>query len=238
MNQLLYWIFLSLLACVAPASLAGQFSVNPVRVDLSPDSTIAALKVTSQGDQPVTLQVRTLSWIQDNGQDVLAASRDILASPPIFNLAPGAEQVVRVGLRASPVKGQEQTYRVLFEEVLPPAAADFRGLRIALNISIPVFVNSGEDLKAAAEWRLVRAAGDLEIRVINRGDAHYRASRIDLISPAGERLAGLEGNFYVLPGQARGWSVKPATPLSSGIYRLDIETDAGKTSLEKTLESP
>ena len=236
MKQLFFWIFLSLLGCLAPASLAGQFSVNPVRVDLSPDSAIAALKVTNQGDQPVTLQIKTLFWSQENGQDTVVPSRDILASPPIFNLPAGAEQVVRVGLRINPAKGREHAYRVLFEEVLPPATADFRGLRIALNISIPVFVTSGEELKAAPQWRVARTSSGVEVHVSNQGKAHYRASQIALISPSGKRLAGLEGNFYVLPGLTRSWPVKLPTPPQPGTYRLDFETDSGKASLEKTLE--
>ena len=52
MKQLFFWTFLSLLAGLAPVSLAGQFSVNPVRIELTPENVIAALKVTNQGDQP------------------------------------------------------------------------------------------------------------------------------------------------------------------------------------------
>jgi len=236
MKQLFFWISLSLLGCLAQVSLAGQFSVNPVRVDLTPDSAIAALKVTNQGDQPVTLQIKTLSWSQENGRDSVVASRDILASPPIFNLPAGAEQIVRVGLRITPAKDREQTYRVLFEEVLPPATTDFRGLRIALNISIPVFVTSGEELKAAPQWRVARTSSGVEVQVSNHGKAHYRASQLALISPSGKKIAGMEGNFYVLPGLTRNWPVKLSTPPLPGVYRLDFESDAGKTSLEKTLE--
>jgi fimbrial chaperone protein len=238
MIRLASWLFLVLFSCLTSVSMAGQFSVNPVRVELTRDSAIAALKVTNQGDQAVTLQIRTLSWGQENGLDVLTPTRDILASPPIFNLAAGAEQVVRVGLRGSLVKGREQTYRVVFEEVLPPATTDFRGLRIALNISIPVFVAEEEgDLKADADWKLVQTPAGLEIRAHNRGAAHYRASRIELFSPAGARMTTLEGNFYVLPGQARSWPLKTPGRTAPGVYRLTIETDSGKTSLEKTLES-
>lgn len=236
MKQLLFWVFLSLLGSLSPASLAGQFSVNPVRVDLSPENAIAALKVTNQGDQPVTLQVKTLSWSQENGRDVVVPSADILASPPIFNLPAGAEQVVRVGLRMNPAKDREQTYRVLFEEVLPPASQDFRGLRIALNISIPVFIASGEGLKAVPQWRLVRAPGGVEVQIGNQGKAHYRVSQLALISPSGKKIGGMEGNFYVLPGLTRSWPVKLSTPPLPGVYRLEFETDAGKASIEKTLE--
>lgn len=236
MRRLHAWVYLIGLACLATVSQAGQFSVNPVRVELSPANAIAALKVTNQGDQPVTLQVRTFSWSQENGKDVVMPSRDILASPPIFNLAPGAEQIVRAGLRANPAKDLEQTYRIVFEEVLPPPAPDFRGLRIALNISIPVFVSAGEELKALPQWRVVRTSNGVELQVSNQGKAHYRISQVSLISPSGRKLASLEGNFYVLPGSARSWPIKLPTPPLQGAYRLDFETDAGKASIEKTLE--
>ncbi len=230
------WFFVWLLAGLQAPSHAGQFSVNPVRVELDRGNAIAALKVSNQGDQPVTLQIKPFSWTQELGQDGLTPSRDLLASPPLFTLAPGAEQLVRVGLRVSPVADRELTYRLLFEEVLAPAATDFRGLRIALNISIPVFVKDSAALKASPAWRLVRTAAGIEIQASNAGQAHFRASRIHLISPAGKPLASLEGNFYVLPGKSRAWSVRLPLSPASGMYRLEIETDAGKESLEKTLE--
>lgn len=236
MKQLLFWAFISLLYGVTPASLAGQFSVNPVRVELSPENAIAVLKVTNQGDQPVALQVGTLSWSQEAGRDVVVPSRDILASPPIFKLPAGAEQIVRVGLRVNPAKDREQTYRVLFEEVLPPASPDFRGLRIALNISIPVFVTPGEAFHPAPQWRVVRASGGVEVQVTNQGKAHYRVSQLALVSPSGRQVASMEGNFYVLPGVTRSWPVKLSAPVVPGTYRLEFETDAGKASIEKTLE--
>ncbi len=141
-----------------------------------------------------------------------------------------------MGVRANPAADREQTYRVLFEEVLPPASADFRGLRIALNISIPVFVMPNEELKAVPQWRVARAPGGIEIEAGNQGKAHYRVSQLALISPAGKKIAGMEGNFYVLPGTTRSWPVKLPTPPLAGTYRLVFETDAGKASIEKTLE--
>ena len=78
---------------------AGSFAVSPTRADLTADRAIAALTVRNTGDEPAVVQLQTVAWSQDHGTEVMIETQDLLASPPIFTLAPGAAQIVRIGLR-------------------------------------------------------------------------------------------------------------------------------------------
>lgn len=220
----------------APVS-AGQFSVNPVRVQLTPDSRIAVMRVTNQDSAPVTLQLKTLAWSQPDNTDVLADTRDFLATPPLFTLAPGQEQIVRVGLRHTPSSSIEQPYRLIFEEVLPPAEAGFQGLRVALNISIPVFVTTTEKTAASPIWSLRRQGKGVVLHVNNRGTAHMQLRGITLHTPPlTQPAAQIEGNFYVLPGQSRHWPV--ALPNRAQPVRLTVQTSSGETQTDLALDPP
>jgi fimbrial chaperone protein len=216
---------------------AGQFSVNPVRVQLTPDNRIAVMRVTNQDSAPVTLQLKTLAWSQADNADVLTETRDFLATPPLFTLAPGQEQIVRVGLRHTPSSGIEQPYRLIFEEVLPPAEAGFQGLRVALNISIPVFATMAENTAASPVWSLKRQGKDVVLHVANRGTAHMQLRGITLHTPPlAQAAAQIEGNFYVLPGQSRHWPV--ALPRQARSVRLTAQTPGGETQIDLALDAP
>ena len=78
---------------------AGAFSVNPVRVTLSAKQPVAALTVRNESNEPTLVQLEALAWSQSLGKDVTIPSADVLATPPIFTLAPNGSQIVRVGLR-------------------------------------------------------------------------------------------------------------------------------------------
>lgn len=220
----------------APIS-AGQFSVNPVRVHLTPDNRIAVMRVTNQDSTPVTLQLKTLAWSQPDNTDVLADTRDFLATPPLFTLAPGQEQIVRVGLRHAPPSGIEQPYRLIFEEVLPPAEAGFQGLRVALNISVPVFVSLAEKTASAPIWSLKRQGKEVVLHVTNHGTGHMQIHGITLHTPPHSQAAArIEGNFYVLPGQSRHWPV--ALPGRTQAARLTTQTSSGETQVDLALDAP
>jgi fimbrial chaperone protein len=197
------------------------------------------MRVQNQGEEAITIQLQMLAWSQENGRDVLTPTRDILATPPLFRLEPKQEQTVRVGLRRRPDAQSELTYRLLFEEVLPPAKPEFKGVRIALNISVPVFVAPTAPATPQPRWRLVRTASGMDLTLSNSGNTHLQMSAIRLYPAQGDKaLSSLEGNFYVLPGLSRTWPIKTKSPLPLGSYRVLAETAAGGMSFDTTLENP
>ena len=134
--------FFALLACVAIAApaAASTFNISPIRAQLTGSHRTEALTLINADDSPVVVQVRVVSWSQKDGTEQLEDTRELLATPPVLQIPANGQQIVRVALRRDPDPAQELTYRVVFEEVPQAAAKDFTGLRVALRLSIPVFV--------------------------------------------------------------------------------------------------
>lgn len=224
-------LFATLCAFVAPA-WGGSFEVNPIRVELSAASRSAALTVRNSGTEAVVVQTAAQAWSQQNGQDVLAPTGDLLVSPPIATIAPGAEQIVRVGLRRAPDERQELSYRLFLQEVPPPPKPGFQGLQVALRISLPVFVQprSGPAKPALAWDARLGEGGAITVRLRNDGSGHIQVSDVALFVPgSAEPIAAQSALAYVLPGQSRVWELKArdAGIKASQPLQLKASTDAG-----------
>jgi fimbrial chaperone protein len=107
----------ALLGVSVPA-IAGSFRVNPVRVELTPDRPAGELTLSNVEQAPVGVKVTALRWTQVNGLDVYEPTTDVIASPPIFTLAGGGTQLIRIGLRT---RRAGAAYRIHVEEIPPRA---------------------------------------------------------------------------------------------------------------------
>lgn len=203
----------ALVLWVAPAS-AGSYSVKPVIVGLSDQRPATTLRVTNTQSQPISLQVATFAWSQHNGEDQLTETQAIIAMPPVFTLPPGKTQSLRVGLRGAKPGAAEQAFRLVLKEI--PSAEQGRGLQLALNMSLPVFVKPSTKVEPELRWQLRRdEAGDLVLRVENHGGAHGKFSEWQL-QRQGDTLANEAGLFYLLPGTRREWPVVASPALERG----------------------
>lgn len=205
--------------------LAGSFSVSPTRVVLSAQDNVVALWVRNTGTGETSVQVELQEWRQRGGQDIYTPSREVLATPPIFTLAPGQTQVLRVGLRRPPERDTELSYRLFLQELPPPAAEDYPGLRMALRISLPVFVAPASGAAAPElSWRVERGnRGEWRLSARNHGHGHGQVSRLRVRLPDG-RMLQHSGNAYVLPGAEQEWALAPGTPLPAAGTELVITT--------------
>jgi fimbrial chaperone protein len=222
------------------AALAGSFEVNPIRVELSAANRSAALSVRNTGPAAVVVQLNAQTWSQQDGKDVLTDTRDVLLSPTVATIAPGAEQIVRVGLRRAPDAQRELSYRLFIQEVPPPPQPGFQGLVVALRVGLPVFVQPKQGpAKATLVWNAALAAPDtVRVTVENKGTGHVQVSSLALFAPQGaEALAAHSGLSYVLPGQGREWNLKLRQGGVAGGDRLlmKVATDAGSISTELDL---
>ena len=223
--------------CASVAN-AANLGVSPVRVTLSDSQKIGSLSVRNDGTQPITMQMEVLSWSQREGKAVFAATRELLANPPIFTIPAGSSQLVRVGLRRAPDAQRELTYRVTLEELPPPPNPDFQGAKMLIRISLPVFVLPEIDAKPVLLWQAVRTSqGALKISLSNNGNAHiqiknFKLSLLDSVQP----WVTLQTSDYVLAGQSRDWIVpanpeNPAPPPGVSL-KLFAQTDAGDIEAE------
>lgn len=203
---------LLLCASIFPGhGIAGSFSVNPVRVELSGAAPNAVIHVENTSNAAVTVQLSTMLWSQVDGKDQLRPTRELLSTPQIFSLKPGAVQVVRVGILRKPDAGKELSYRLLLEEIPPPPPPDFKGLQVALRVSLPVFVKPTGETREKLELALrLRPDHQLTLSLANdgNGSAHWSGFSLHDAAAPERVLAAHPGALYVLPGQRRDVSLQ------------------------------
>lgn len=223
---------------LAGVAHAGSISVSPVRATLTAGQPVSALTVRNTGDEPAVVQLEAVGWSQANGKDVYDATRELLATPPIFTVPPGGSQVVRIGLRRAPDAQRELTYRLFLQEVPPPPSPGFRGLRMALRIGVPVFVLPKTQARPLTEWQVRRAAdGKLRVSVTNTGTAHIQVANFRLVPARGEPIPVQQVAAYVLPGQQRAWLIGDDGQLPEGMpLKLRAQTDAGDVDAELAVQ--
>lgn len=193
----------------AGAALAGSFTVTPVRVALTTAEPIAALTVRNSSDEPAVVQLEATSWTQKDGTEHYERTRDLLATPPIFTLPPRGSQVVRIGLRRAADPRRELTYRLYLQEVPPPPPPDFVGMRVALRLGVPVFVQPAVVGVQELQWQLLRSAdGKLSIACLNSGTVHARIAGFSLTPAGGAALPTQPVAADVHAGQRREWLVR------------------------------
>jgi fimbrial chaperone protein len=234
------WTHLLLLA-VAPVAAASTFNISPIRANLNAVHRTDVLTMANQEDQPVVVQVRVMRWSQKDGEDQLDETRDLLATPPVLQIGPRSEQIIRTALRQAPDASQELAYRLIFQEVPQPAAADFTGLRVALRLSVPVFVAPAHG-KTAAEvsWQGHWSAdGILELTATNRGNAHFQVIDFDVQFPAANsKLRGITSK-YVLPGSSMSWTLSPAKDVNhEGPVQIHGHSDQGEFTAAVAINKP
>ncbi len=229
---------LSLLSCLLVALLplnahAGSFGVDPVRLTLMAGATSTSLLLENKGDEPVLVQAELMAWSQEDGKDVLTPSQDLVVSPPIFKVAPGAAQTVRVGLLRPADPERELTYRLFLQEVPPPPPPGQVGVTVALRLGLPVFVLPRGRALPLLSWRATHAAeGQIELSLSNSGNAHVQAIDCKLYRLDGTLIAEHVLATYVLPGQARSWKIKPSQPWRTEKLKLTARTDRGDVTAE------
>jgi fimbrial chaperone protein len=235
-------LFLTLLFLVAGHGVqAGSFGINPVKLVLSAQNPTEIMTVRNDGAQAAVMQVELASWTQEQGLDNHTPTRELLATPPIFNLPPGASQIIRIGLRRAPDGQREMAYRMFLQEVPPPPKPGALGLQVALRISVPVFIPPPFLAKPNLRWKAIRLDDHtLKIEVTNIGNVHDHLSAYT-IHRKGSSAPYLSQQFfaYLLPGATRNWTLTPKTMPNPGeTLRLSAHTDQGAVEADIKVDKP
>jgi fimbrial chaperone protein len=208
-----------LIACGSAG--ASGLQVAPVGLEFAPSSIAQGVWLTNTGNDVLRAQVRVFHWTQVNGKDTLVPTRGLVASPPMLNLQPGAQQLVRViRTGASSDAGSEDAYRLLVDELPQPEKEDKSSVRYILRYSVPAFIESAGSQNAAPAltWSVQRDGNGLELVVSNTGPRHAQLSDVSLRPMGGKPITlsnGLLG--YVLPGSTMRWPLKElAAQLGNG----------------------
>lgn len=243
---------------------AASLSINPVKITLDGSTAISAMTVTNQSDEAVVMQATINAWTIQNNKEVYQPTEALIVNPPIFELASGASQIVRVGLSDTTPHSSEQSFRVFLEQspttpeeplfttrgfmsALPsgpePTAAKptpSRAVQLMLRIGIPVFIQPPVAQSRPLEWSASRLPGRrIRIEAHNPGNLHVRVSQLSLMTAVGgDRQPSVVDSSdelrYLLPNSYRHW-VFDAPSRVTAPYFLKVETNTGV--LEYTIPS-
>lgn len=232
--------FLLILAAALPASpaQAGAVVLWPIAPVIAKDERATALWIENRGQEPVTLQIRSLGWSQSGGEDQYAPQEEVVTSPPIATVAPGQRQLVRVIRRETGTTSAEHSYRLLVDELPPPAGSAQAGeavahLAVQMRYSIPLFTYDGQ---AATDPPVLHAHtlianGQRYVEIRNVGAHHARLVDLRVIKGVHSIMAaqGLVG--YVLPGATMRWLLPASAPVDGTLL---INVNGIDTSLAPT----
>jgi fimbrial chaperone protein len=229
---------ITLSACAALMSIllttqatAGQFSVSPLRIQMTARDRATAITLTNEGDNELVMQADIYHWKQKpDGQDDLELSEDMILSPPILKLPPHSRQVVRLARLRPVLSGEQQTYRIIVREI--PEAQVTEGamkLQIAMAFSLPIFI-SPSGTKRELLCTTERGVSNI-IRAFceNHGNAYAQPVDFVLKDLGGKQLAKKEAGGYVLPGIRRGFdlSAPSSDRIPAGAAQLLVRQDTG-----------
>ncbi len=202
---------LSVACCFLLSAVAqgATLQISPAMVELQPGVGAVGVTLSNPGTVPLYGQVRVFRWQQENGEDVLTTTQDLVASPPLIQIGAHAEQLVRLVRTDRTAVTAEQGYRVVIDELPQPDSAASGSVMIRLRYSIPVFVEPGDGaMTVGLSWRLVRNPQGWALRVDNAGRRRAQLAGVTLETAGGQSVAvspGLLG--YALAGRWRSWQV-------------------------------
>lgn len=215
----------------APAIAGANLKVMPIRVEMSMDQTIGSLILGNESDQPVSVQIRGYDWDQEDGQDQLTPTNDLLVNPRIVTIDPHGSQIIRVGLPDPKAAEVETSYRLFIDE-LPSSPVNPGLVQTLLRLSLPVFLSPDVATEASLNAELLRNAnGTAEIGLTNDGNVHVQILSYKIVGKNGSILAQQNVSQYLLPGKRAGLLDAILAGTGEKAASLHLVTDAGDMEL-------
>lgn len=196
-----------LLFAIATDAVAGMIGVSPLRVDFDAAQKSGVIRVFNTGETDISMQVDARDWAQaEDGTDEYESTSDVIAVPPIFSIAPGEFQIVRIGLVGGQRPDREKAHRLFLTE-LPQPKTDFLGgqLRMRLIVSLPIFTAPAA-VEPDSDLEMVETSiedGRLRARFHNPGNTHIRVQEVAALTRSGDATERADKAVYLLPGATR-----------------------------------
>lgn len=223
-----------------PLAHAGEWRVNPIRLDLGRDAKTGVITVANDADSRLQVQMKTMEWSQDvEGKDVYTESSDIIFFPKIMIFEKKEEKILRAGIKI-PAAAKEKTYRLFIEEIPETRKSEGTTVAIAIKFGVPIFVKPlKEEPKGEIEKPLI-SKGAVKMLVKNSGNVHFR---IESIAVKGKDLEGEEkfskelSGWYLLSGASRSYTTTIPQEVCAAVAKVSIEVKTDKFTLNGNLDA-
>lgn len=190
----------------AVPAAAANLQISPVSIAFQPAQAAAGINLQNLGDTPLYGQVRVYAWDQKDGVDVLTPTAEVVASPPIIEVAANSTQTIRLVRRGNGAGAAERSYRILIDEI--PRGDAGAGVAIRLQYSVPVFVAPAAAAEPALGWTLAQVNGETVLRAANGGALHAQVGATRLRDGSGREVELSKGLLgYALAGRTREWKL-------------------------------
>lgn len=207
---------------VSATAFATGLQVSPVSLTIPARERAGGIWLSNTGDNQVSAQARVFRWTQEGNEDVLTPSQDLVVSPPMLQLAPNTQQLIRVIRTGAPPSGDQagqEAYRLIINEL--PAAAPVDGvkkksLQMVLRYSIPVFLDpvGVASPQPQLSWSFTRKGAEAELEVSNTGAGAAQIADVVFNQQSAGNSSGQPFSLgkglvgYVLPQKTRRWKMK------------------------------
>lgn len=218
-----------LLVCAHPMrdAVASSFIASPVTFDLTTTKPMSILRLTNNGENDLRLQVHAVKWGTDGHIETQADTDEMILNPPVLLLKPGQQQLLRFGLRSVTQTAKEQSYRLIVDEI-PDETSVVKGVgvRTALRVSIPVFIEPTQE-HAQLTWQLIRKANRYVLEAENTGNTHKKINGFIVADSVGRPIVRNNDPAYIMPEQRKEWPL--VTNGSLGRIKLKLITPVGQS---------
>src|SRR5262245_58743493 len=189
----------ALLTSLPTLAGAASLQVAPVGLEIPAPGATATVKLRNEGTAPLNAQLRVFRWTQENGEEKLEPTNDVVASPPIARLPAKSDHVVRVVRLSKQPVAKGESYRLLVDELPDASRNKNRVVALVLRYSIPVFFYPTDADGAKLIWSVSNHMGRIVVSARNDGDRHVRLANLRIQTSDGTNISfgkGLTG--YVL----------------------------------------
>ncbi|MBA3773521.1 MAG: molecular chaperone [Ramlibacter sp.] len=238
-----------LLACtcaISPVAQAGEFSVNPLRVELGAAVRSAVITLNNSGQDKLSFQLNAMEWSQDSsGKDQYVETTDLVFFPKMMTVEPGQNGLIRVGSK-TPLVPSEKTYRLFIEELPGPSkpeasAPDSAGpqIKFLIRFGAPVFVGPAQPQDLLEITELELAKGALKLTAKNTGNRHQVFQGVDLkgLDATGKEVYALTlTDRYLLTGSSKTFTTSIPAAQCGQIASLVAGVKTDKQSVNRKLD--
>ncbi len=201
----LLFVGATILLCGAwiSTAISGSLNISPITLRLDPQSPVGIMMIENRGGRDTIIELQPQIWLQQNGENTLTPTTELIATPAIFGLKAGERKPVRIGLLNAPKNSTEQEVAYRLEITETPSIVKDQTIQLRMQFSVPVFYTSLHKQNSAPHlnFNVTRhsTTNTLVLTAHNNGNRHARIVGLKL-AESGENIPIQHGMAsYILP---------------------------------------